>query len=55
MLFVDDIVPFLESREEINEKLDLWRQALEAHNFHINKSKVEYMECKFSSRRMHKS
>ena len=33
MLFADDIVLVGESREEINEKLELWREALEGHGF----------------------
>ena len=48
MLFVDDIVLIVESREELNGKLELWRQALEVYDLCISRSKMEYMECKFS-------
>ena len=30
---------------------EMWRQALEAYNFCISRSKTEYMESKFSKRR----
>lgn len=50
MLFADDIVLTGESREELNEKVETWRQALETHGFRLSRSKTEYMECKFSGR-----
>ena len=50
ILFADDIVIVEESRKEINGKLELWREALEAHGFCISRSKTEYMECKFGKR-----
>ena len=52
MVFVGDIVLVGELREEINVKLELWRQVLETHGFCICRSKIEYMECKFSKRRI---
>ncbi|KAL5184701.1 DNA topoisomerase 1 [Glycine soja] len=51
MLFVDDIVLLGESREELNERLETWRRALETHGFRLSRSKSEYMECKFNKRR----
>ena len=42
MHFVDDIVLILEWREWINEKVELWRQYVEAYDFRINRSKIEY-------------
>ncbi|KAF1865075.1 hypothetical protein Lal_00004449 [Lupinus albus] len=39
-----------DSGEELNGKLEMWRQTLEAHGFRISQSKIEYMECKFSKR-----
>jgi len=40
-----------ESREELNGRLETWRQALEAYGFRLSRSKTEYMECNFSKRR----
>ncbi|KAM7524737.1 hypothetical protein LguiA_014639 [Lonicera macranthoides] len=40
-----------ESPEELNGKVETWRQTLEAHGFRLSRSKTEYMECKFSKRR----
>ncbi|KAH1203821.1 Peroxisome biogenesis factor 10 [Glycine max] len=51
MLFADDIVLLGESREELNERLETWRRALEIHGFRLSRSKSEYMECKFNKRR----
>ena len=50
MSFADDIVLVGESREEINEKLELRREGLEAHSFCISGSKTEYIECTFGKR-----
>ena len=44
------IVLVEKSREELNRKLELWRQTLQAYNFYISKSKMEYMKCKFNKR-----
>ena len=51
MLFADDVVLLGESREELNGRLEIWRQALETYGFRMNRSKTEYMECNFSKRR----
>ncbi|KAH1188137.1 hypothetical protein GmHk_U059979 [Glycine max] len=51
MLFADDIVLLGESREELNERLETWRRALETHGFCLSRSKSEYMECKFNKSR----
>lgn len=42
--FVDDIVLVGELREE---KLEMWKQALEG--FHLSRNKTEYMECNYVS------
>ncbi|KAL5155233.1 LINE-1 retrotransposable element ORF2 protein [Glycine soja] len=51
MFFADDIVLLGESREELNERLETWRRALETHGFRLSRSKSEYMECKFNKSR----
>ena len=49
MLFADDIVLIDESRAGVNERLEVWRQALESKGFKLSKTKTEYLECKFSA------
>ncbi|VFQ80896.1 unnamed protein product [Cuscuta campestris] len=50
MLFADDIVLIDDTREGLNDKLELWRLALETKGFIISRNKTEYMECRFSGR-----
>ncbi|VFQ72228.1 unnamed protein product [Cuscuta campestris] len=50
MLFADDIVLIDDTREGLNDKLELWHLALETKGFRISRNKIEYMECRFSSR-----
>nr|XP_009801320.1 PREDICTED: uncharacterized protein LOC104247073 [Nicotiana sylvestris] len=49
MLFTDDIVLIDESRTGVNERLEVWRQALEFKGFTLSRTKTEYLECKFSA------
>ncbi|XP_070036835.1 uncharacterized protein [Nicotiana tomentosiformis] len=49
MLFADDIVLIDELRAGINERLEVWRQALESKGFKLSRMKTEYLECKFSA------
>jgi len=51
ILFANDVVLLGESREEVNGRLETWRQALEAYGFRLSRSKTEYIECNFSGRR----
>ena len=50
-LFADDIVLANETRSEVNAKLEVWQDALEVKGFRLSKTKIEYMECKFSKSR----
>ncbi|VFQ90249.1 unnamed protein product [Cuscuta campestris] len=50
MLFADDIVLIDDTREGLNDKLELWRLALETKRFRISRNKTEYMECRSSGR-----
>ena len=51
MLFANDAVLLGESREELKVRLETWRQALEAYDFRLSGSKMEYMKCNFSGMR----
>jgi len=51
MLFADDVVLLWESREELNGRLETWRQAIKAYGFRLSRIKTEYMECNFNKRR----
>ncbi|KAM2243451.1 hypothetical protein ACFX1S_010279 [Malus domestica] len=45
----DDIVLIDETQERVNAKLNLWREVLESKGIRLSRSKIEYMECKFSA------
>ncbi|KAL6575841.1 hypothetical protein OROHE_000312 [Orobanche hederae] len=48
MMFADDIVLIVETKVGVQQKLELWRDTLEARGFRLSRSKTEYMECRFS-------
>ncbi|XP_070050175.1 uncharacterized protein [Nicotiana tomentosiformis] len=48
MLFGDDIVLIDETRDGVNERLEVWRQTLESKGFKLSRTKTKYLECKFS-------
>ncbi|XP_059313681.1 uncharacterized protein LOC132064641 [Lycium ferocissimum] len=49
MLFTDDIVLIDETRSGVNDRLGVWREALESKDFKLSKKKIEYLEFKFSN------
>jgi hypothetical protein len=49
MLFTNDVVLVDENRMSVDQKLELWRQTLEAKSFRLSRSKTEYMKCDFSA------
>ncbi|KAL6531334.1 acyl-CoA-binding domain-containing protein 4 [Orobanche minor] len=49
MMFADDIVLIDETKVGVQQKLELWRDTLEARGFRLSRSKTEYMECRFSN------
>ncbi|XP_071741898.1 uncharacterized protein [Rutidosis leptorrhynchoides] len=46
-LFVNDIVLVSESKDELNRRLEQWREALEQNGLRINRQKTEYLRYKF--------
>ena len=48
MLFADDIVLAVETKEEANSKLEEWREALEGKGLCISCTKTEYLRCDFN-------
>ena len=43
MLFADDIVICEETREEVEQRLEIWRYALKIREMKISRSKIEYL------------
>ena len=43
MMFADDIVICSESKEHVEDKLEIWRYALERRGMKVNRRKTEYM------------
>ena len=43
MLFADDIVICKETREEVKQRLESWRYALERREMKVSRSKTEYL------------
>ena len=53
MLFADDIVLVAETSEEVNAKLEKWREILEGKGSRISRTKIEYLRCNFSCNEQH--
>ncbi|KAD2806036.1 hypothetical protein E3N88_39413 [Mikania micrantha] len=47
MLFADDIVLVVETKEKLNVRLEEWRTALEQRGLRISRTKTEYIHCQF--------
>ncbi|KAK9139509.1 hypothetical protein Scep_009190 [Stephania cephalantha] len=45
MLFADILVD--ETKDEVNRKLELWRNTLESKGFKLSRTKTEYVHCEF--------
>ncbi|XP_026431521.1 LRR receptor-like serine/threonine-protein kinase GSO2 [Papaver somniferum] len=45
MLFENGIALIGESKEEVDEKLELWRHTLESKGFKLSSTKTEYLRC----------
>ena len=48
MLFADDIVLVVETKEETNSKLEEWREALESKGLRISRTKTKHLRCNFN-------
>ena len=44
MPFANDIDLVNKIRSGVNAKLEIWQDALESKDFHLNDTKIEYME-----------
>ena len=47
MLFADDMMVIADTAEELTEMLEKVREALEGKGLKVNRTKTEYMECKW--------
>ncbi|XP_071739679.1 uncharacterized protein [Rutidosis leptorrhynchoides] len=48
LIFADDIVLVSEQKDELNRRLERWREALEQNGLRISRQKTEYLRCEFS-------
>ena len=48
MIFADDILLVVETKEEVSNELDEWREALEGKGLRISHTKTEYLCSDFS-------
>nr|XP_043608812.1 uncharacterized protein LOC122580612 [Erigeron canadensis] len=49
MIFADDIALIARSTEELNQRLEKWREALEDHGLCVSREKTEYLMCEFNN------
>ncbi|XP_071694385.1 secreted RxLR effector protein 78-like [Rutidosis leptorrhynchoides] len=47
LIFADDIVLVSESQDELNRRLEQWRNALEQNGLRISRLKSEYLRCDY--------
>jgi len=45
----DDIVLIDETKDRLNNRLELWTHTLESRGFRMSRSKTEYLQCGFNS------
>ncbi|XP_071687064.1 uncharacterized protein [Rutidosis leptorrhynchoides] len=48
LIFADDIVLVSESKEDLNRRLEQWRETLEQNGIRISRQKTEYLRCDFA-------
>lgn len=47
-LFVDNAILIGETRKQSKDKIEFWRETLDSNGLNFSRSKIEYMESKFS-------
>ncbi|GKA96254.1 retrovirus-related pol polyprotein LINE-1 [Tanacetum coccineum] len=47
MIFADDIVLIAESAKGLNNRLEIWREALEDNSLRVSREKTECLKCDF--------
>ena len=50
MLFADDVVICSETMEEVEQRLELWREAMEARGMRVSRQKTEYLKLRAGDR-----
>ena len=50
MLFADDVVVCTETKEEIEERLEVWREAMEGRRKRVSRHKAEYLKLRTGDR-----
>nr|XP_043614575.1 uncharacterized protein LOC122586658 [Erigeron canadensis] len=49
MIFADYIALIARSTEELNQRIEKWREALEDHGLCVSREKTEYLRCDFDN------
>nr|XP_043639362.1 uncharacterized protein LOC122610435 [Erigeron canadensis] len=49
VIFADDIALIARSTEELNQRLEKWREALEDHGLCMSREKTKYLRCDFDN------
>ena len=52
-MFIDDAVLADQITDEVNAKLEKWREILEGKGSRISRTKIEYLRCNFSCNEQH--
>ena len=46
MLFADDVVVCSETMEEVKQRLEMWREVMEARGVRASRQKTEYLKLR---------
>ena len=50
MLFADDVVVCSETKEEVEQRLEMWREAMEVRGMRVSRQKTEYLKLRAGDR-----